>query len=128
MHVLNILRLLGNTNSARFEIFALLGEAYGSGLPLAYLIIRLTTSEHGVKERFIRRFLEYELKSSPAHRAGGERAPSEPFPFLLFTPPLRQGRRGATYIQKLLRSSWMYSVACTALRAAEKFYPHCTFI
>ena len=51
--------LLGNTNGSRFEIFALLGETYGSGLPLRYLIIQLTTREHGVKERFISRFLNH---------------------------------------------------------------------
>ncbi|KAL0562974.1 hypothetical protein V5O48_019104, partial [Marasmius crinis-equi] len=31
-----------NTNKARFEIFALLGELYGSGCPLGYLLIQST--------------------------------------------------------------------------------------
>jgi hypothetical protein len=50
---------LGNTNGSHFEVFALLGETYGSGLPLGYLIIQVTTSEHGIKEQFISHFLEH---------------------------------------------------------------------
>ena len=49
----------GNMNGARFEVFALLGEIYGSGLPLGYLLIQSNIRELGAKEQFINRFISY---------------------------------------------------------------------
>ncbi|KAF8956350.1 hypothetical protein BDZ97DRAFT_1671707 [Flammula alnicola] len=48
-----------NTNGSRFEVYALLGEVYGSGCPLGYLLIRSSGGESGGKERFIADLLEY---------------------------------------------------------------------
>ncbi|PIL26554.1 hypothetical protein GSI_12312 [Ganoderma sinense ZZ0214-1] len=46
-----------NTNGSRFELYALLGEVYGSGLPLAYLLLRSDNGEKGGKARYLTRFL-----------------------------------------------------------------------
>nr|VWP01304.1 Nonribosomal peptide synthetase 6 (NPRS 6) (EC (Extracellular siderophore synthetase) [Ganoderma boninense] len=46
-----------NTNGSGFELYALLGEVYGSGLPLAYLLLRSSDGEKGGKERYLTRFL-----------------------------------------------------------------------
>jgi hypothetical protein len=51
--------MLGNTNGSRFEVYALLGEVYGSGCPLGYLLIRSFNGESGGKERYIGDTLEY---------------------------------------------------------------------
>lgn len=48
---------LGNTNGSRVELFALLGEVYGSGLPLGYLMLRSEGGEAGGKERYLTHFL-----------------------------------------------------------------------
>jgi hypothetical protein len=51
---------LGNTNGSRFEVFALLGELYGSGFPLGYLLIRSSEdSESGGKENYIKDLLKH---------------------------------------------------------------------
>lgn len=50
--------LIGETNGSRFELFALLGEAYGSGLPLAFLLISSNGVPSGAKERVIQEFLD----------------------------------------------------------------------
>ncbi|KAJ7577189.1 hypothetical protein C8J56DRAFT_799033 [Mycena floridula] len=42
-----------NTNHSLFEIFALLGEVYGSGLPLGYLLIQSNQGDAGGKERYL---------------------------------------------------------------------------
>ena len=51
--------LLGNTNGSRFEVYALLGEVYGSGLPLGYLLVQSNGGATGAKERYLAQFLEY---------------------------------------------------------------------
>ncbi|THU75484.1 hypothetical protein K435DRAFT_707083 [Dendrothele bispora CBS 962.96] len=59
-----------NTNASHYELYALLGEVYGSGCPLGYLLLQSPKSgEEGAKESFIRAFLEhfqkhYELNPS----------------------------------------------------------------
>ena len=51
---------LGNTNGSNFELFALLGEAYGSGLPLGYLLVRSPGStEGGEKQAILEQFLKH---------------------------------------------------------------------
>ncbi|TRM55826.1 hypothetical protein BD626DRAFT_415300, partial [Schizophyllum amplum] len=43
-----------NTNGSRYEIYGVLGEIYGSGCPIAYLLIRVNVSqEKGVKELYV---------------------------------------------------------------------------
>jgi hypothetical protein len=56
---MDLFELPGNTNGARFEVFALLGEIYGSGLPLGYLLIQSNIGEPGAKEQFLSRFLSF---------------------------------------------------------------------
>lgn len=52
--------LLGNTNGSKFEIYALLGEVYGSGCPLGYLLIQSThDGEANMKEQYIRKLLDH---------------------------------------------------------------------
>ncbi|KAI0042579.1 hypothetical protein FA95DRAFT_1636386 [Auriscalpium vulgare] len=47
-----------NTNGSRYEVYALLGEAYGSGIPLGYLLVQSSaTSQRGAKERLLKQFL-----------------------------------------------------------------------
>ncbi|KAF5343906.1 hypothetical protein D9758_012133 [Tetrapyrgos nigripes] len=49
-----------NTNGSRFELYALLGEVYGSGCPLGFLLLQSPQSgEAGVKEKYIYSFLEH---------------------------------------------------------------------
>ncbi|KAG6848015.1 hypothetical protein H0H93_004170 [Arthromyces matolae] len=49
-----------NTNKSNFEVFALLGELYGSGCPLGYLLIKSDENAvEGGKERFITQFLRH---------------------------------------------------------------------
>ncbi|THU75985.1 hypothetical protein K435DRAFT_601431, partial [Dendrothele bispora CBS 962.96] len=49
-----------NTNGSRYELYALLGELYGSGCPLGYLLLQSPKEgEAGVKQRFISCFLEH---------------------------------------------------------------------
>lgn len=50
---------VGETNGASFELYALLGETYGKGLPLAFVLIRSDKSgDKGGKERILTKFLE----------------------------------------------------------------------
>lgn len=53
---------LGNTTKDKFELFVLLGEVYGSGCPLGYLLIRSevnhTVREDG-KQKYLEAMLEY---------------------------------------------------------------------
>ncbi|KAG6825684.1 hypothetical protein H0H92_002833 [Tricholoma furcatifolium] len=50
----------GNTNKFNFEVYALLGELYGSGCPLGYLLIKSEEGgETGGKERYILDLLCY---------------------------------------------------------------------
>ncbi|CAK5266892.1 unnamed protein product [Mycena citricolor] len=42
------------TNKAGYECFALLGEVFGSGLPLAILLIKSKNPEPGAKEKYLR--------------------------------------------------------------------------
>lgn len=52
--------VLGGTNRAGYEIFAILGEAYGSGLPLGYLLVKATGDPaEGSKRQVIEAFLEH---------------------------------------------------------------------
>ncbi|RDX42198.1 hypothetical protein OH76DRAFT_1314939, partial [Lentinus brumalis] len=47
-----------STNGSRYELYALLGEVYGSGLPLGFLLLRSSPEgEKGGKERFLTAFL-----------------------------------------------------------------------
>ncbi|KLO18447.1 hypothetical protein SCHPADRAFT_819783 [Schizopora paradoxa] len=49
-----------NTNGSSYELFALLGETYGKGLPLAYLLVRSDgTGPQGAKERLLKSFLKH---------------------------------------------------------------------
>ncbi|KAJ7500458.1 hypothetical protein B0H11DRAFT_1714586 [Mycena galericulata] len=49
-----------NTNGSRYEVYALLGEVYGSGMPLGYLLVQSTPdSESGGKEKFLRQLLSH---------------------------------------------------------------------
>ncbi|KAG6819142.1 hypothetical protein H0H93_014943 [Arthromyces matolae] len=50
-----------NTNGSDYEVYALLGEVYGSGCPLGYLLMKSTSSEAnpGGKERFIADLLRH---------------------------------------------------------------------
>ncbi|KAG6823000.1 hypothetical protein H0H92_011798, partial [Tricholoma furcatifolium] len=50
-----------NTNGSNYEIYTLLGEVYGSGCPLGYLLLKSQSSEPnpGGKERFISDFLSH---------------------------------------------------------------------
>lgn len=51
---------LGNTNGSSFEVYALLGEVYGSGCPLGYLLIRSSEkTETGGKSRYITELLKH---------------------------------------------------------------------
>lgn len=54
---------LGNTNGSRYEVYALLGEVYGSGLPLGYVLIRLDKAASGAKERCISALLKHLRKT-----------------------------------------------------------------
>jgi MULE transposase domain len=54
---------IGNTNGSRFEVYAILGEVYGSGMPLGYLLIQSNGGEKGAKERYIGQFLDYLKKN-----------------------------------------------------------------
>lgn len=58
-HLHNTESITGNTNGSRYEVYALLGETYGSGLPLGYVLIRLDNAAPGAKERSIRALLRY---------------------------------------------------------------------
>ncbi|RDX40007.1 hypothetical protein OH76DRAFT_1366849 [Lentinus brumalis] len=46
-----------NTNGSGFELYALLGEVYGSGIPLGYLLLRSSAGVKGGKEQFLTHFL-----------------------------------------------------------------------
>ncbi|KII86095.1 hypothetical protein PLICRDRAFT_115218, partial [Plicaturopsis crispa FD-325 SS-3] len=48
-----------NTNGSGYEVYALLGEVYGSGVPLAYIIIRSDSGSPGGKERYISQLLRF---------------------------------------------------------------------
>ena len=51
---------IGNTNKSRFEVYALLGQTYGSGCPLGYPLIQSSgDTEEGGKERYLRDLLSY---------------------------------------------------------------------
>jgi hypothetical protein len=52
--------LVGETNGSRFELYALLGEVYGSGLPLGFLLLQSQGGgAKGGTERVIRQFLRH---------------------------------------------------------------------
>ncbi|KAJ7583748.1 hypothetical protein C8J56DRAFT_1054275 [Mycena floridula] len=54
-----------NTNHSSFEVYVLLGEVYGSGLPLGYLLIQSNQGVAGGKEQAIKRRLSI-LRRQPA--------------------------------------------------------------
>ncbi len=54
-----MLSYTGNTNGSRFEVYALLGEVYGSGCPLGYLLIQSDNGQEGEKEKYIQKLLEH---------------------------------------------------------------------
>ncbi|KAG6824654.1 hypothetical protein H0H92_006195 [Tricholoma furcatifolium] len=47
-----------NTNGSNFEVYALLGEIYGSGCPLGYLLLHTSNGNSGAKERYLTEFLK----------------------------------------------------------------------
>lgn len=49
----------GETNGSRFELFALLGEARGSGLPLGFILIRSNDGEPGGLAEYLSEFISY---------------------------------------------------------------------
>ena len=58
--------MLGNTNKSRFEIYALLGEVYGSGCPLGYLLLQSPGADNlesgspaGGKQRYLEDLLKH---------------------------------------------------------------------
>jgi hypothetical protein len=49
-----------NTNASHFELYALLGEVYGSGTPLGFLCLQTPADAHpGGKQHYIEAFLQY---------------------------------------------------------------------
>ncbi|KAK6974646.1 hypothetical protein R3P38DRAFT_2583717 [Favolaschia claudopus] len=46
-----------NTTKAGYECFALLGEVFGSGLPVGFLFIKTSSPEPNQKEKYIRAFI-----------------------------------------------------------------------
>ncbi|KAF9554480.1 hypothetical protein CPC08DRAFT_644265, partial [Agrocybe pediades] len=48
-----------NTNGLHYEVYALLGEVYGSGCPLGYLLIHSSDGDTEGKERYISQLLNY---------------------------------------------------------------------
>ena len=49
-----------NTNGSRFEVYALLGEIYGSGCPMGYILIQTSENKQtGGKERYLTELLSY---------------------------------------------------------------------
>ncbi|KAF5337457.1 hypothetical protein D9758_018013 [Tetrapyrgos nigripes] len=49
-----------NTNGSHYELYALIGELYGSGCPLGYLLLQSPTEgKPGAKEKYIHSFLEH---------------------------------------------------------------------
>jgi hypothetical protein len=49
-----------NTNGSRFEVYALLGEIYGSGCPMGYILIQTSEEkEAGGKEHYLTELLSY---------------------------------------------------------------------
>lgn len=50
---------LGNANKSQFEVYALLGEVYGSGCPLGYLLIQSNNGDAGEKEKYIQTLLDH---------------------------------------------------------------------
>lgn len=57
MNFFTCLEHQGNMNGSQFELYALLGEVYGSGLPLGYLMLRSDNGEKGGKKQYLTRFL-----------------------------------------------------------------------
>ncbi|THH03045.1 hypothetical protein EW146_g10517, partial [Bondarzewia mesenterica] len=51
-----------NTNGSRYEVYVLLGEVQGSGLPLGYLLIQSNAATHGAKENLLRQLLRHVRK------------------------------------------------------------------
>ena len=49
----------GNTNGSNYKVYALLGEVYGSGCPLGYLLLHSSDGESGGKEQFIMELLSH---------------------------------------------------------------------
>ena len=58
--LMGLLWILGETNGSKFEVYALLGEVYGSGCPLGYLLIQSAKDgkENG-KQRYIEELLDH---------------------------------------------------------------------
>ena len=49
----------GETNGSRFELYALLGEAYGTGLPLGFLLLLSNGGASGGIQRYLTQFLSH---------------------------------------------------------------------
>ena len=48
-----------NTNGSRYEVFALLGEVYGAGMPLGYILIKTNDSVSNAKQHCIQQLLHH---------------------------------------------------------------------
>ncbi|KZT30250.1 hypothetical protein NEOLEDRAFT_1153530 [Neolentinus lepideus HHB14362 ss-1] len=59
--------ILGNTNGSRYELFAVIGEAYGSGSPLGYLLVQSNGADSGAKQKVLQQLLWYLKKEWKAH-------------------------------------------------------------
>lgn len=58
--IANCRTVIGHTNGANYELYAVLGEIYGSGMPLGFLLLQSDGSgEKGAKERFLSEFLQH---------------------------------------------------------------------
>lgn len=55
--------MTGNTNSSQHKVYALFGEAYGSGFPLGYILVHLDNAAPGSKEQCIHTLLRYFWKT-----------------------------------------------------------------
>ena len=49
----------GETNGSRFELYALLGEAYGTGLPLGFILLLSNGGAAGGIQRYLTKFISH---------------------------------------------------------------------
>ena len=58
-----ILKIKGETNGSNFEVYAAIGEVYGSGCPLAFLMVQSKpgkkADKEGAKQRYIEELLDH---------------------------------------------------------------------
>ena len=51
--------ILGETNGGKFELYALLSEAYGTGLPLGFVLLMSHRGAQGGIQRYLTTFLQH---------------------------------------------------------------------